>query len=309
MKTNQLVGLLVAVVVLIGYLMLSSREVVVNQADDTEVTLSTLNASTASAIKITRGETPLLEVKKHASGWALVSGHPADSKKVDDLLKDLGNLKAEPRRVNTAQLGTYGLADGDERTVLTVSDAAGKALTSVAMGKKGPDWGSAWTQRQGKSEVLLMQEGAVGRLADGDIKAKDWLNRQPAKMEMSTVSVVRISGEVSAELSKSAAAAPDAGPAAWTLAKGGTVESAKVAALGSTLSSTYIDDVASAGAGDSVLDMTFTGSAGETKVALTKNGEKSWVLSVGTHLYAISEHSAKSVRNKAREIVGLAKID
>ena len=205
-------------------------------------------------------------------------------------------------------MATYGLAESDPRTVLTVSDAAGKALVSVAMGKKGPDWGSAWTQRPGKSEVLLMQEGAVGRLVDGEISTKDWMNRQPAKMDMGTVTALRITGEVTADLSK-AAAAPDAGPSGWTLAKGGTVESAKVAALGSTLSSTYIDDVAVAGKGEAILDMTFAGSAGETKVVLTLNDDKSWILSVGTHLYSMSEHSAKSLRNKARELVDMAKID
>jgi hypothetical protein len=308
-KTKQLVGLLATVVVLVGYLMASSQgEVAVNQLGDTQVTLSELNASAATQIKVVRGDNTLIEIKKGPSGWALASGHAADSKKVEGLLKDLGSLKAEQRKANLSQLGTYGLAADDKKTVLTVSDGAGKALTSVAMGKKGPEWGSAWTQRQGKTEVLLMNEGAVGRLADGELKAKDWLNRQPAKMDMSTITSVRIAGEVTAELSL-AAAAPDAGPAVWANTQGGEVASDKVAALGSTLSSTYVDGVASAGAPSSILAMTFGGTSGETKVTLSQSAEKTWVMAVGEHIYTIGESNAKSLRNKAREIVGMATID
>ena len=78
MKKNQLLGLLAAVVILIGYLMASSQgDVPVNQVDASQVTLSAINSAAATAIKVTSGETALIDLKKTESGWALASGHPA----------------------------------------------------------------------------------------------------------------------------------------------------------------------------------------------------------------------------------------
>jgi hypothetical protein len=309
MKNNQLLALGAAVVLLAGYLMMSSdRDVQVNQLGDTLVTLTDASAEQAATLVVTKDKVELISLKKVGDQWLLASGHPADTSKVAALIIDLSQLQAESRRVNMDQLATYGLGKDDAKTSVVASDASGKALASVVLGKKGPQWGSAWTQREGKSEVLLLQEGPVGRLVDGEFKAKDWLNRQPAKSDNTSVSMLTLTGELSASITRKEAAA-DAGPAAWVDAKGNAVESAKAEGLLSALSNLYIDDVASDTQATPVLELRVQTGGKERAVILGQNPEKSWRLLVGDLAYNVSESSAKSLRNRARELVGADKLD
>jgi len=309
MKNNQLLALGAAVVLLAGYLMMSSdRDVQVNQLGDTLVTLTDASAEQAATLVVTKDKVELVSLKKVDDQWLLASGHPADTSKVAALIIDLSQLQAESRRVNMDQLATYGLGKDDAKTSVVASDASGKALASVVLGKKGPQWGSAWTQREGKSEVLLLQEGPVGRLVDGEFKAKDWLNRQPVKSDNTSVSMLALTGELSAAITRKEAAA-DAGPATWVDAKGDVIDSAKADGLLSALSNLYIDDVASDTQATPVLELRVQTGDKERTVILGQNPEKSWRLLVGDLAYNVSESSAKSLRNKARELVGADKLD
>lgn len=309
MKNNQLLALGAAVVLLAGYLMMSSnRDVQVNQLGDTLVTLTDATAEQATTLVMTKDEAELISLKKVGDQWLLASGHPADNSKVEALVIDLSQLQAESRRVNMDQLATYGLGKDDAKTSVVASDASGKALASVTLGKKGPQWGSAWTQREGKSEVLLLQEGPVGRLVDGEFKAKDWLNRQPAKSDNTSVSMLTLTGELSASITRKEAAA-DAGPAAWADAKGNAVDSAKADGLLTALSNLYIDEVASDTQATPVLELRVQAAGKERTLILGQNPEKSWRLLIGDLAYNVSESSAKSLRNKARELVGADKLD
>jgi hypothetical protein len=308
MQGKQIVGLTTTVLALVGYLLLSSgSDVAVNQIGDSMISLSSVKADLAASISVKKGETQLLVLNKAPAGWTLATGHPADSKKVEDLLSNLADAKAEERRVNLEQLATYGLADAKLLTVVSVSDSGGKELASVRLGKKGPDWGSAWTQRNGKQEVLLLNEGPLGRLVDGELKLKDWLDKQPAKNEATGLNKLLISGELQAELRRSQAAA-DAGPALWRNAAGETVESSKVDALLSNLNGLYIDDVAS-GESSPILQLTLAAEGVESALVLSRSGEKDWQIKVGAHAYKIGEHSAKALRNKARDLLGQAALD
>jgi hypothetical protein len=308
LQSKQIIGLAAAVVVLIGYLMMSGdSDVAVNQIGDSTITLSSIKADQATTITVKKGETELLSLNKTAAGWTLASGHPADAKKVEDLLKNLADAKAEERRVNLDQLATYGLGDAKLLTVVSVGDSGGKELARVQLGKKGPDWGSAWAQRDAKQEVLLLNEGPLGRLVDGEFKLKGWLDKQPAKTEATALTKLSISGELQVELSRSDAA-KDAGPALWSNAAGEAMDTSKVDALLSHLSGLYIDDIASAESSPILTLTAVTNGAGKTMV-LGRSGDKDWQLKVGDHAYKVSENSAKTLRNKVRELLGQAALD
>lgn len=309
MKNNQLFALGAVVVILIAYLFTSSnKDVAVNQLGDTMITLSEIDDSKVAKLVVRQGTKDVLSLTKKANQWQFESEHAANPTKVEGLLENLKSLQAEKRRVNMDQLGTYGLGKEDVRTTLTASDASGKALATVSLGKKGPDWGSAWSQRDGKSEVLLIQEGAVGRLVDGEIKAKDWLNRQPAQFDTKTAAGLTIGGEAKGSFTRPAGL-PDAGPLTWTSQAGADVDDAKVEALLNTLSGLYIENIAGDGNATPVLELRVGFAAGERTVILGQTAEKSWQILVGNLAYSLSESTAKSLRNKAREAVGMDKLD
>lgn len=309
MKNNQLLALAAAVVLLVGYLMLSSDgDVAVNQLGDTLVTLTDATADQAAQLVVRTGDAEALNLKKSGDQWLLADGHPANSNKVTALIADLSQLQGEARRVNMDQLEIYGLGTDDPKTTVVASDASGKAIASIVLGKKGPQWGSAWTQREGKSEVLLLQEGPVGRLVDGELSVKDWLNRQPVKSDTKVVTALSLTGELTASLKRSASAS-DAGPSAWTDAKGNAVDSAKAEGLLSALSNVYIDEVASDGDATPVLEFGLSIDGAQRNVILGQTVEKSWRLMVGNLAYNLSESSTKSLRNKARELLGVDKLD
>ena len=309
MKNNQLIALGAVVIILIAYLFTSSnRDVAVNQLGDTMVTLSEIDASKANNIAVRQGEKTVLDLMKKSNQWRLASEHSANATKVDGLIENLTSLQAEKRRVNMDQLDTYGLGKDDIRTIVTVSDSAGKALATVSLGKKGPDWGSAWSQREGKSEVLLVQEGAVGRLVDGDIKAKDWLNRQPAQFDTKTAASVTFSGDAVGSFTRPAGL-NDAGPLTWKSASGTDADDGKVEALLNTLSGLYIEDIAGDGDATPTLEIRVGFAAGEQQVTLGQTAEKAWQILIGNLAYSLNESTAKSLRNKARELVGMDKLD
>ena len=309
MKNNQLFALGAVVVILIVYLFSSSnKDVAVNQLGDTMITLSEIDDSKIAKLSVRQGKDERLSLTKKSNQWLFASEHAANATKVEGLLENLKSLQAEKRRVNMDQLSTYGLGKEDARTTLTASDATGKVLATISLGKKGPDWGSAWSQREGKSEVLLLQEGAVGRLVDGEIRAKDWLNRQPAQFDTKTAAGLTIGGEAKGSYARPAGL-PDAGPLTWTSASGVDADDAKVEALLNTLSGLYIEDIAGDGNATPVLELRVGFAAGERTIILGQTAEKSWQILVGSLAYSLSEPTAKSLRNKARETVGMDKLD
>ena len=194
------------------------------------------------------------------------------------------------------------------KTRIEAKDAQGASLGQVELGKKGPDWGSAWTQREGQAEVLLLAEGAVGRLADKAPTAKDWINRQPAKITAAEVASIALSGEIKSSLTRGQAA-PDAGAASWSNESNQPVDKAKAEALTTQLSSLYVDDRADAPKSDPVLNINLVSTAQTIATNLHQEDEKSWVLVVNGQGYAISETNAKNLRNKARELVGMGPLD
>ena len=309
MKNQHILALGATVVVLALYLSLSSnRDVAVNQLGDTMVTLAEVSAEQAGKLTITVADKAALTLEKKENAWVLPSGHPANAQKVDGLLEDLKSLQAEKRRVNMDQLAPYGLGEGDPRTVLTIADGAGTSLASVSLGKKGPDWGSAWTQREGKAEVLLVQEGAVGRLVDGELKVKDWLNRQPAQFDTKSAATLTLSGEVQGVYNRPAGLV-DAGPQTWTTSTNQDADDDKVSALLNQLSGLYIDDLATDVQVTPTLEVTVGFAAGATAAKLGQSADKKWFLLVGQLGYSLSESAAKGLRNKARDLVGVEKLD
>jgi hypothetical protein len=87
------------------------------------------------------------------------------------------------------------------------------------------------------------------------------------------------------------------------------VDSAKADGLLSALSNLYIDDVASDTQATPVLELRVQAAGKERTLILGQNPEKSWRLLIGDLAYNVSESSAKSLRNKARELVGADKLD
>ena len=309
MKKNQLLALGAVVVLLVAYLFTTSNtDVAVNQLGDTMVTLSELDASKAAAISVRQGDNEVLSLLKKNNQWQFKSEHTANASKVEGLIENLTALQAERRRVNLDQLGIYGLGKDDVRTVVSIADGAGQSLVSVTLGKKGPDWGSAWSQREGKSEVLLIQEGAVGRLVDGEIKATDWLNRQPAQFDTKTAASVTLVGEAKGSFTRPAGLV-DAGPLTWKTQAGADADDSKVDGLLNTLSGLYIDGIASNGDATPVLELRVGFAAGERAIILGQTTKKSFQILVGDLAYRLSDSTAKSLRNKARELVGMDKLE
>jgi hypothetical protein len=310
MKQQHLIGLGVAVAVLAGYLFTrSNREIVVNRLDETVVVIAEVDSDKVASIEVGKAGKTLIAASKSDAVWRLASGHKVAQKTIDDLLADLKNLRAERRNVNLKDLKPYGLASDDITTDLIAKDASGAVLATVKLGKKGPDWGSAWTQREGQEEVLLIAEGAVGKLADKAPEAKSWIERQPAKVETAKVTGLRLSGELTVTLAKSTPAGVDAGPAGWNSADGKPVETDKAEAILSALNNLYADDVAAQPTGEPTMGIDIALGDAKRTAVLFAAGEKKWTLVVDGQAYAISDYSAKSLRNKGRELLGRPKLD
>ena len=109
-----------------------------------------------SAVRIARagGEVALA---REGSGWKLgTAREAADAAAVDALLADLAALEVGAVvSKNAAKQAAYE-TDAEKGIAVRLEGAGGKLIAAFTVGKRGPDFASAYLKRDGAAEVLLV---------------------------------------------------------------------------------------------------------------------------------------------------------
>jgi hypothetical protein len=128
------------------------------------------------AIRITRAGAEVL-LAREGSGWKLGGAkEAADGAAVDALLADLAALEVSAVvSKNAAKQEAYE-TDAAKGIVVRLEGAGGKLIVAFTVGKRGPDFASAYLKRDGGKEVLLVSRDVRTPLAKS---AESW--KQPPK--------------------------------------------------------------------------------------------------------------------------------
>jgi hypothetical protein len=275
-----------------------------NQLATGSVRVAKFNTSAPDRLTISQGDKELVALTKSGATWHLASGHPADLKKVDELIQDLAALKADIRPARAGKLATYGLAKTDVTTRIDVF-AGEKVLAAVTLGKKGPDWGTAFTKRADHDEVLLTSEGPVGRLVSGEIKPSAMIERHPGKLDPSAVTEMTIGGSVNRVLTKFQAPEVEGETPApvWTAADQKPVASEAAEALLKYLGTLYIRDPVALPAGAPAAVISLTG-AGFAKIGFFAGDGDVRTLVIDEMAYTIGKASITTFEEKLAALSG-----
>lgn len=278
-------------------------DVTVNKLADSSIELATFQASSAAGIVVAKGDTKI-ELKKDKEQWKLSTGHLADQRKATELVEDMAALRAEVRPANSEQLELYGLDEKSTKTRVAVLGGDGKDLGSVTIGKKGPDWGTAFTKRPSQDEVLLLAEGPVGRVASGELKLSSWIDATATRFELDKTTSLKISGTVSAEFSRKMTVTGDAGPqmSDWVHGASAPFDAEKLASLLNRLDGLYLKEPL-AEAGDEA-KLTFDMTGGVTRkielLSQPEEGDARWVRIDGLG-YVVGKSSFENVEKALAE--------
>ena len=198
-------------VLLVANLATCEGEAEVNQLGQTAVTLSSFEADKARTIRIDKGEAKV-EVTKQKDTWTLGTGHKADQRKAKELVDDLAKLSGE-KRLRKWTNWTAMVWKKSEKTIIKVLGEGDAVLAEVTLGKKGPDWGTAFTKRADKDEVLLLNEGPAGRVAGGELKLSAWIDSTVIRFKQDKTTSLKVSGVQTGEFSRPTVPGEgDAGP-------------------------------------------------------------------------------------------------
>jgi len=293
-----------AAVLLVANLATCEGEGEVNQLGETTIMLASFDADKARKIQIDKGQVKV-EVTKAGDRWTLGTGHTADQRKAADLLKDMAQLSAEIRPAKADQLDRYGLDEKAEKTVIKVFGEGDAALGEVTLGKKGPDWGTAFTKRPDHAEVLLLNEGPVGRAAGAELKLSGWIDSTITRFKLDKTDSLKVSGTTSAAFSRPAVPGEgDAGPSLgdWTPAAAGPFNKEKLSSLLNRLDGLYLKAPVADAKGEAKL--TFEVSGGEPrKIELLSGpteGDDRWVRIDGLG-YLVSKSSFDNIETALTE--------
>lgn len=291
-------------VLLVANLATCEGEAEVNQLGETAITLSSFDAEKAQAIRIDKGE-KRVEVKKEKDTWKLGTGHVADQRKAKDLVEDLAKLTAEKRPAKMDQLDRYGLDAKAEKTLIKVLGAGDTVLAEVALGKKGPDWGTAFTKRADQDEVLLLSEGPTGRVASGELKLSSWIDSTVIRFKQDKTTSLKVSGLQNAEFSRPTVPGEgDAGPSLgdWKPASDGPFNGEKFSSLMNRLDGLYLKEPVTKAEGEAKL--TFEVSGGEPRkielLSQPEEGDDRWVRVDGLG-YVVSKSSFENIEKALTE--------
>jgi len=147
-----------------------------SQAKQSMPTWAMIDADQVNSIELRQaGQTPIM-LKRSGKGW-LIDTAPANLEAVDRLLQDLSSMQpvrvVTQKRSHDADLGldAHGVA-------IVLSDAAGKRLLDVTIGKQGANLLTTYLRAKGSDQVLAMNKALnwqIHRSADA------WRQPPPAQ--------------------------------------------------------------------------------------------------------------------------------
>ncbi|MAO84889.1 MAG: hypothetical protein CMH50_13590 [Myxococcales bacterium] len=291
-------------VLLVANLATCEGEAEVNQLGQTAVTLSSFEADKARTIRIDKGEAKV-EVTKQKDTWTLGTGHKADQRKAKELVDDLAKLSGEKRPAKMDQLDRYGLDEKSEKTIIKVLGEGDAVLAEVTLGKKGPDWGTAFTKRADKDEVLLLNEGPAGRVAGGELKLSAWIDSTVIRFKQDKTTSLKVSGVQTGEFSRPTVPGEgDAGPSLgdWKSLSAGPFNGEKFNSLMNRLDGLYLKAPLATAEGEAKL--TFKASGGDDRtielLSQPEEGDDRWVRVDGLG-YVVSKSSFENVEKALTE--------
>lgn len=166
---------LLAALALLAAILFKKRSAETSMRADAPVLDSASKAQVASFRVVKRPDTSAL--RKQDGRWVVAKDSFAvDTSKINKVMTELFSLQGkELVSKNPARLGEYGLDSGEAKHV-TLSDASGKAMAQVVIGKtSGADYSSTYWKWEDKPEVYRTPGNFTWEIATKD---NDWKDRK-----------------------------------------------------------------------------------------------------------------------------------
>ncbi len=150
-----------------------------------------------------------VDIRREKGGWVVKSlyGYPADFSKLASAIRLLAELKAgQVIRGGGDYPGEFGLADKDDPLLISLSDAEGKEMAGLRLGKERTSSGGKFTRsgrgrylRVGKGPVILVKED----LGEFRTENRDWIQKDLLKVSPGRIRSISVkTGEGSYALRK-----------------------------------------------------------------------------------------------------------
>ena len=168
LKTKNLVILAVIVVILAGisFIQKSGHEKTTSAAATAVVAEGEFSRDNLKRITIGYGDQPeVVVLAAQPDGWVVESAWdaPADEQKIDNLLRNLSDLRGEFRSDKADVLADYGLDDASSIKIRG-ADTAGTEVLAIDVGKKAEGGQGNFICRPGSSDVYLSSKGVLTQL-------------------------------------------------------------------------------------------------------------------------------------------------
>jgi hypothetical protein len=259
-------------------------------------------ADKIDSITITRNDAPSVTLRKEGEGWVIGDKkYPADQALVDDMLAPLNSLKVLGSVSKNVADERYGLADGAGIGVEAAS--GGKTVRKLIVGKDSSTSRQAYTQVDGKAEVLLVS----GSLHDTFGKSADEY-RSRAVWAFGADTVTKVSSTAGAAYTLEKAGNPAAWSVTWPSGASLDAEKAQswVSGLASVTAQSWADPAVLTG-GKPLASVSLV--AGGKEYSLTvqlKDGESRYLCTASSTPYPfylssyVAEKFLKTVQDLAK---------
>jgi len=200
MSRKNLILMAVAVVALVAVSLVqkSSHNRRVSASDTRPVLAVQFKQDDINRVRLAYGaDTTGVVLEKLPDKWVVRSAwsHPADKKKITDLLKELQDLRGEFRSDKAAVLPDYGFSDSTA-TRLTLFGKEWQPLFTLQIGNRPKRGGGAFVRLQGQPTVYLTRANLLGRLgmygANDRPQARYFLDLQVWKKDRQDVDAITL---------------------------------------------------------------------------------------------------------------------
>lgn len=169
MKNRPLILLAIVVVALIAISVIqkTNHRRAVSSSDTTEILKASFAPEDINRVVVGAGvDTNTVVLEKLPDHWVARTAwsHPVAQRKIDDLLKELVDLRGEFRSKNPAILADYGLADTSDVLTLTLFGKDWEPVFSLMVGDRSSNGAGAFVRAPGSDSVYLTRANILGRL-------------------------------------------------------------------------------------------------------------------------------------------------
>jgi len=158
------------------------------------------NPSGIYAIRIKRAENEeLLKIEKKDGEWFMPSkwNMRARKEKIDNLIKDISNLRGELRSSSKNVFSDYGISD-EEAVSIVMLDKEQKPLQGFLIGLEKAGYGSSFLRKSGSAEVYLVDKdilsliGLYGDPKEATVNMNNWIDLSITKFDPEKIESIKV---------------------------------------------------------------------------------------------------------------------